>query len=206
MNHFVFRLVVWRHPLTKKQYMVVNTATEKKKLARRNTKKRRRKTSKQKSASVSTGEIEATLDAKTEEAPTKISGRDFSNDLLKYIEAWEIKSSKSSSVSDRSWKFNKVLQTWGVSNMLDKEKLNSSLFKRFCPYVASIQGEIRNRILTNMNEVIQKYEEQKLTTGSELTETGPPTSSSSSENVSQLASLVPEIVYRRALKVIKLLT
>jgi hypothetical protein len=43
-----------------------------------------------------------------------------------------------------SWKFNKVLQAWALSNAFDENKIDADLFKQLCPYLESVQGESRS--------------------------------------------------------------
>ena len=68
---------------------------------------------------------------------TEPKGRDFSGDLQEYLAGWEQKATV-------SWKFNKVLQAWALSNAFDENKIDADLFKQLCPYLESVQGESRS--------------------------------------------------------------
>lgn len=60
-------------------------------------------------------------------------GRDFSGDLEEYLQGWEQK-------AVATWKFNKVLQAWALSNTFDESKIDTDLFDKLCPYLESVQG------------------------------------------------------------------
>jgi len=70
---------------------------------------------------------------------TEPKGRDFSGDLKEYLEGWENKTTV-------TWKFNKVLQAWALSNTFDNSKIDAELFKQLCPYLVSVQGNSRLHI------------------------------------------------------------
>lgn len=84
---------------------------------------------------------------------TQSKSRDFESDLLEYLSNWERRESI-------PWKFNKVLQAWALSNVFDKEKISSSTFKQLSPYLKSVQGGARTRLLEEINKVISDAESQ----------------------------------------------
>jgi hypothetical protein len=86
-------------------------------------------------------------------AATNSKSRDFQSDLIEYLSNWERKESI-------PWKFNKVLQAWALANLFEKEKINSSTFKQLCPYLKTVKGGARTRLLEEANEFITKAESQ----------------------------------------------
>ena len=78
----------------------------------------------------------------------KVEGKESQRSvgLDSYLEHW---------ATDReSWKFNKVLQTFALEHVWDKEKIDKSLFRKLLPYLGSIQGGARDRLLQRAQEVI----------------------------------------------------
>jgi hypothetical protein len=75
--------------------------------------------------------------------------RDHHGDLKNYLELWKNRDNNS------GWKFNKVLQTWALSNALDKSVIDKSLFKELCPYLKSISGGAKDRFMSVIEGVIQ---------------------------------------------------
>jgi hypothetical protein len=74
--------------------------------------------------------------------------RDFSNDLIVYLEEWENRK------SGNNWKFNKVLQAWALENCLESSKIEFELFSKLVPYIETVQGSALLRLLTKCNEVV----------------------------------------------------
>lgn len=66
--------------------------------------------------------------------------RDFTSDLTQYICDWNNKISG-------SWKFSKVLQTWALLNCFDSKKIPKSLFRALLPYLQTVQGSARERLI-----------------------------------------------------------
>jgi hypothetical protein len=66
--------------------------------------------------------------------------------LDSYLEHW--------ATDHSTWKFNKVLQNYGLEHCWDKEKIDKSLFRKLLPYLGSIQGGARDRLLQRAQEVI----------------------------------------------------
>ena len=77
--------------------------------------------------------------------------RDFATDLRSYIESWRNRN------TEGTWKFNKVLQTWALDNILSCDKINKPLFKLTCEYVMSVQGAARERLLQEMKVALDTY-------------------------------------------------
>eukprot|EP01031_Cornospumella_fuschlensis_P030268 gene30268-36577_t len=83
-------------------------------------------------------------------APPAPKGRDFSSDLKDYLKAWKKRES-----GDSQWKFNKVLQVWAISNCLNDKKIDDPLLKRLIPYLQSVQGGARDRMVQMLEEAMQ---------------------------------------------------
>ncbi len=84
-------------------------------------------------------------------------------------------------------KFNKVLQGWALLHAFEKSMINSTLFKQLCPYLKTVQGGARNRLLEEANKIISEAEKQvENSEGNEI-------------------SGVSENVLKRAIKIKKLL-
>jgi hypothetical protein len=84
-------------------------------------------------------------------APAKKT-RDFSADLQSYLTQWK---------NDKeSWKFNKVLQTWALIECLDGERISKNLFHDLIPYLCSIQGGARDRLLERCETIVSAHDEQ----------------------------------------------
>lgn len=77
--------------------------------------------------------------------------RNFKEDVREYIDAWANRE-----VDPSGWKFNKVLQTWMLAHVLDEAVIDKDLFKDLCPYIASVTGGARDRLVASLNEAIQK--------------------------------------------------
>ena len=75
------------------------------------------------------------------------SGRDFSTDLEAYCTQW--------AQARESWRFNKVLQTWALEHCMDRARISKTLFKTLLPYLASIQGGAKERLLYKVDKIIE---------------------------------------------------
>jgi hypothetical protein len=75
--------------------------------------------------------------------------RDFTTDLDNYLTNWQNGESS-------GWKFNKIIQTWAINNVLDTAKFGEELFQKFIPYAKSIQGASKDRLLTFANTEISE--------------------------------------------------
>jgi hypothetical protein len=118
---------------------------------------------------------------------SKTKSRHFENDLLEYLSNWERKETI-------PWKFNKVLQAWALANVFDKEKIGSNAFKQLCPYLKTVQGGARTRLVEEVNKVISDAESQ-VEGGAEDGEGG---------NEGEREGVVSEKVLKRAIKLKKL--
>lgn len=83
--------------------------------------------------------------------------RDFATDLNEYLEQWE--EDKNSNSNEKKWKFNKVLQEWALQHCLQKQLVSSELFKRLTPYIATVQGKAKERLVTVLEEVMNREDE-----------------------------------------------
>jgi hypothetical protein len=90
-----------------------------------------------------------TMGPDVEEEEEEKNSRDFSNDLDIYLSKWETRHE-----AGANWKFNKILQAWATSNALNKTKVGSKLFKKLLPYIATIQGGARDRLIESTKTVI----------------------------------------------------
>jgi hypothetical protein len=118
---------------------------------------------------------------------TKTKSREFENDLLEYLSNWERKDTI-------PWKFNKVLQAWALANVFDKEKISSTAFKQLCPYLKTVQGGARTRLIEEVNKVISDAESQ--VDGGEEIEAG--------REEGERLGIVSEKVLKRAIKLKKI--
>ncbi len=78
--------------------------------------------------------------------------RDFNGDLVSYLEQWAGKDE-----ADSNWKFSKVLQTWALENCFHKTKIENDTFKILLPYLCTVQGQARDRLLASASVVIENY-------------------------------------------------
>ena len=76
--------------------------------------------------------------------------RDFIADLNEYLAQWEEK---------EGWKFNKVLQSWALDSCLGEEKVGAELFSRLLPYIESVRGGQRDRLLENCQKSLSDFDE-----------------------------------------------
>jgi hypothetical protein len=84
--------------------------------------------------------------------------RDFSTDLTEYLQSWEETQAASSSSSDKSWKFNKVLQEWSLQHCLEKQMISSELFKKLTPYLLTVQGKAKERLTESLQKAADENE------------------------------------------------
>lgn len=91
---------------------------------------------------------------KKEVAEIKRSDRNYSTELLEYIEAWKQRESGS------GWKFNKVLQNWAIDNVFDKALVKKVELKPVLSYMATIQGAARERLLVKAKEIIESNDDE----------------------------------------------
>jgi hypothetical protein len=84
--------------------------------------------------------------------------RDFATDLTEYLQQWEDDMRKLNS-SEKKWKFNKVLQEWALQHCLQKQLVSSELFKKLTPYIATVQGKAKERLVTVLQEVMNREDE-----------------------------------------------
>ena len=82
-------------------------------------------------------------------AQESLKTRNFEGDLETYLQNWEIRNEPGA-----TWKFNKNIQAWAMSNALNKEKIGSKLFKRLLPYLATVQGGAKTRLLESTQSVL----------------------------------------------------
>ena len=75
------------------------------------------------------------------------------NDLKEYLSNWENR-------KIIQWKFNKILQGWAISNLFNKEVIDSKVFKQLCLYLVTLQGNARVRLLEQINQIIKDAELQ----------------------------------------------
>ena len=72
--------------------------------------------------------------------------RDFSGDLETYVTTW---------ANDKaSWKFNKVLQNFILDHIFSADRIGKDLFRLLLPYIASIQGGARDRLLARVDKIV----------------------------------------------------
>jgi hypothetical protein len=83
--------------------------------------------------------------------------RDFSTDLTEYLQSWE-ESQAASSSSEKSWKFNKVLQEWSLQHCLEKQMISSELFKKLTPYLLTVQGKAKERLTESLQKAAEESE------------------------------------------------
>ncbi|RYH18826.1 DUF2373 domain-containing protein [archaeon] len=89
--------------------------------------------------------------------PPTPKGRDFSSDLKDYLKAW-----KKRDISDSDWKFNKVLQVWAIAHCLNDKRIDDILLKRLIPYLQSVQGGARDRMIQMLEDAVQgKLQEEE---------------------------------------------
>jgi len=78
--------------------------------------------------------------------------RDFSLDLAEYLNTWRINKTE--------WKFNKVLQAWALESCFSKDLVDKNLFHDLLPYIGTVMGFARNRLIERANELIASEVEE----------------------------------------------
>lgn len=86
--------------------------------------------------------------AKTAPPPPIAASRNFSTDLLMYLSTW-------ASRSIIPWKFNKVLQNWALEHYSDSSKIDGAIFELLIPYLESVQGVARDRLIQTAQATIE---------------------------------------------------
>ena len=72
--------------------------------------------------------------------------RDFAGDLHNYVKTWR---------KDReTWKFSKVLQNWLLDNCFNGEKIEKQLFHDCLPYIGSVMGGARTRLVESCDKYL----------------------------------------------------
>lgn len=84
--------------------------------------------------------------------PAEKKTRDFSSDLEAYLQDWNL----SQQDADHHWKFNKILQEWGITHCVDKEFVSATCFKLLVPYLVTVQGAARQRMEERLRTVLQE--------------------------------------------------
>ena len=80
-------------------------------------------------------------------APSR-SDRNYVQELLEYVEAWERRDQGS------GWKFNKVLQNWAIDNVFDRKIVKKDALKPLLRYLKTVQGSARQRIVERAKDII----------------------------------------------------
>ena len=57
-----------------------------------------------------------------------------------------------------NWKFSKVLQSWALMNCLSSEFINKNLFHDLIPYLASVMGVARDRLLERCDSILAAHD------------------------------------------------
>ena len=78
--------------------------------------------------------------------------RDFSSDLHDYLEEWVEREESG------TWKFNKNLQTYALDHCMDVNRIDPTLFNKLVPYINSVMGVSRNRLLDHCRRKAEEYE------------------------------------------------
>ena len=78
--------------------------------------------------------------------------RDFCSDLDDYVREWTDRE------QNGSWKFNKNLQTYALHHCLDVQIIQSPLFNKLVPYINSVVGISRSRLLEQCQRKIEEFE------------------------------------------------
>lgn len=108
-------------------------------------------------------EIEEAQEKALEKKKQNLKRRDFLTDLIVYLEQWKLaKYPEEGQEPYLNWKFNKNLQTWAILNCLDKEKIPSDTFKLLLPYLMSLQGNSRDRLVEDMQATINKTNDEEV--------------------------------------------
>ncbi len=89
----------------------------------------------------------AKVDTQKAVMPQKTSNRDYNSQLVEYLDGWMNKDTNNS-----AWKFNKKLQTWALLNIYS---LDDYTFLKLMPYILSIEGNSKDRLLETVIETIK---------------------------------------------------
>lgn len=116
------------------------------------TKRKKRKTPKP-SLAGSNNEIggdideEQTQNIKKKKTNLSNNGRDYSGDLREYLTDWKRR-------DKTQWKFSKVIQSWALLNCFSSDKVSDEIFDMLLPYISTVQGGARNRIIEVVTNII----------------------------------------------------
>lgn len=102
---------------------------------------------KKKVAKAAANGLESTASNEASSGPS----RDFQTDLSNYVTLW--------ATNKVEWKFNKILQNYALEHCLDKDKIGKLVFRPLLPYIGSIQGGARDRLLARMETLIESIED-----------------------------------------------
>jgi len=94
------------------------------------------------------------------EVKAKAKSRDFSSDLASYLQQWKGTQGSSPTPSSSGWKFNKVLQNWALAECLNGECIAKNLFHDLLPYLCSVQGGARDRLLERCDVLTLSVDDQ----------------------------------------------
>ncbi|XP_071976542.1 protein cholesin isoform X2 [Engystomops pustulosus] len=86
----------------------------------------------------------------SEEEPAKVSVDQLAKD---YLKSWYRKNPE--------WKFQKLRQTWLLTNMYDTEKVSNKHFKRLLKYMAGLQGSARETTIQKAENYMKEYDQQE---------------------------------------------
>jgi hypothetical protein len=82
----------------------------------------------------------------------KSKSRDFSLDLGEYLSTWR--------TNKTEWKFNKVLQAWALESCFTKDLVDKNLFHDLLPYIGTVMGFARTRLMERADELIASEVEE----------------------------------------------
>ncbi len=125
--------------------METNTKTEKNTTAVGTKKDKKRKSKSHKVVKSASNNVATKADTKTAIHP-KTSNRDYNSQLIEYLDGWTNRD------SGNNWKFNKKLQTWALLNIYS---LDDYTFLKLMPYILSIEGNSKDRLLETVIETIK---------------------------------------------------
>ena len=95
------------------------------------------------------GDINEGQTQSTKKKQTNMSnnGRDYSGDLREYLNDWKRR-------DKTQWKFSKVIQSWALLNCFSNDKVSDELFEMLLPYISTVQGGARTRIIEVVTNII----------------------------------------------------
>jgi hypothetical protein len=108
-------------------------------------KDKKRKSKSHKVVKSASNNVATKADTKTAIHP-KTSNRDYNSQLIEYLDGWTNRD------SGNNWKFNKKLQTWALLNIYS---LDDYTFLKLMPYILSIEGNSKDRLLETVIETIK---------------------------------------------------